>query len=326
MYLVEAQTIVARTRRWPTWRRYLAATGAVAAAAALRWALGPWLAGANYFLFLVAVALSALLFERGSGIWASILSVATVAYLFSPPLYSFAMREGDAVTLVVFLLSCFLVSLFAEMVRALADKLEASSHEKEVLYRELHHRTRNNLQIIGTTIAVLMVRAESRETRESLQAVADRITGIARLDQLLFRPGMADLIEAREYLEALTADINASLVGHRPITVLCDAERRHVDRDLAETLGIAVNELVTNALKYAFTNGTDGQLTIQLRTEASTLTLAVQDNGRGCPEGAAGGSGWRLIRSMLGRHNATMAVENASPGCRVVIQVPLSVD
>ncbi|MCR6628645.1 MAG: DUF4118 domain-containing protein [Magnetospirillum sp.] len=322
MQIPQARTIVAHTRRWSASRRYLAATGLVAIAATLRWALDPWLGEANYILFLLVVALSSLLFERGSGLWASILSAVVVAYLFAEPRNNFALTEGDTISLFVFLLSCFLVSLVAEMVRTLADKLLAADQEKETLYRELHHRTRNNLQIIGATIAVQMAKTASRETRDSLQTVADRISSIARLDQLLFRPGMPDEIEACAYLEEITDDINAALVGHRPITVYCDAEKHYIDRALAETLGITVNELVTNALKYAFPDEAAGYLAIQFRAEASALVLTVQDNGKGCPTMALGGSGWKLIQSMLGRHQGTMAVEDAAPGCKVVIRIP----
>lgn len=323
MLATHAHAILRHTRHWGTGRRYLAATGLVALAAAIRWLLDPWMEGANYFLFVLTVALCSLLLERGSGIWASVLSALAVTYVFIPPQFSFAIDRAETVPLVLFLLSCALVTLAAEMVRSLTDRLDASNHQRDVLYRELHHRTRNNFQIIGTTIAMLMYRTSNPEVRASLQVVSDRIDGIVRLNQYLYRPGAGETIDSRDYLQSLTRDISTSLAGLRPVSMACHAEAHPLDRDLAEILGIAVNELVTNVLKYAFPDDRSGSITITFQLEDGTYALSVRDDGQGYDGEAKNGTGWQLIATMVGKYKGSLTAEDAAPGCRVMIRVPV---
>jgi two-component sensor histidine kinase len=87
-------------------------------------------------------------------------------------------------------------------------------------------------------------------------------------------------------------------------------------------LGIALNELVTNALKHAFAEDTPGNLDVHFSATDRELVLSVQDNGKGCSPEASEGTGWRIITSVVRRYNGTMTVHNAAPGCRAVLRLP----
>jgi two-component sensor histidine kinase len=320
--LSRTHAILANTRRWGAPMRFLAATALVAGAALLRWALEGWVHEYNYFLFEFAVAVSAILLGRACGLWAMVLSAFVLPYWFVGPHYTFDLDGEDVVALLLFIGICLVLTMLGELMRGMVDETAAALEEKEILYREFHHRTRNNLQIINTTIALQRRSAHNREVRDNLAEVAQRIAAIARMDELLHRTGGSGTFDAREYFLSLAGDLRFSLAARRPITIVCDSDSCPITRNIADTLGIAMNELVTNALKYAFPDGTPGDLYIRFEEKPDEYVLTVQDNGKGCRQEQRPGTGWRIIESVLRRYDGTMTVEDAGPGCRVVVHLP----
>jgi two-component sensor histidine kinase len=324
-----AQDLFSRSRHLSVGIRYVAATVLVLVAAGVSWLLGPFLQSEHYFLFEVAVGISAIFFDRGSGLWATVLSAFMATLFFVPPWNSFALSDADTVTLLLFILVCLLLSAAGEYIRSLAgsfhmakEALQAAESQKDALYREHNHRTRNNFHLIGSTVSLQMHRASHPEARESLQAVLDRITSIARVDHLLHAPENGQTIDAHDYLNDLAEDISGSLVGFKPITISCAAQPYPLSREVAETLGITVNELVTNAIKYAFPEDRPGRIRVGFRAEGGDLVLTVDDDGRGVPQDATGGTGWKLIASLVRWCDGAMAWEDAHPGCRVIVRIP----
>jgi two-component sensor histidine kinase len=249
------------------------------------------------------------------------LSAVLIDFLFFPPIFTFTLNTSDAITLALFMAGCFLVIIGGQSVRLLVEMLTRAQAAQDTLYREMRHRTANNLHLIGTTIAIEATRAQSGETREVLRGIAGRIAAIGQVDQLIGAHGTAD-IDAGEHLRELCRFIGTSLVGRRPVTVTCEAETIALPRDATETIGIAINELVTNALKHAFAEAEVGHIWVRLAGDADGIAVTVEDDGRGCDRTAQGGIGWRLVESLIGKHGGTMAVESAEPGCRIRICLP----
>ena len=317
------------SRAWTVPQRYLGATALVLLAWLLCSLIGPALQFYNYVPFECAVAISAVFFARGSSVWATLLGSFIVVYFFVPPTHTFVLNDRDGEAFFVFLVSALLISGAGESVRnsferveATAEELRIREHQKDSLLREQSHRTRNNLQLITSALSLQIIRSATPEARDSLQAALDRIKSIARVDDLLRDAGESDVVDAREYLTALAEDIGTSLVVLRPISFAFHAEPYPLTRDIARALGIAVNELVTNALKYAFPGDCPGQISINFAVHESDLVLIVEDNGKGCVEQVREGSGTRLIRSLVGWHQGIVTREDAVPGCRVIIRVP----
>jgi two-component sensor histidine kinase len=93
--------------------------------------------------------------------------------------------------------------------------------------------------------------------------------------------------------------------------------------DKAVPIGLIVNELVTNAFKYAFSAGDSGMVAVRLeRTAAKSLTLIIEDNGKGCPEDIKEGLGSRIVRLLAQQLKGTLKREPANPGCRVMLHIP----
>lgn len=320
--LSQAESMLQRAQGWSAAMRYLAATGIVVATALLRWLLDRWLHDYNYFLFEFAVVICALFLDMPSSVWAMILSAFIATYWFIGPPDTFDLAGSDVVALLLFILVCLVLSMIAEMKRGLIERLRATQEEKDTLYRELYHRTRNNLQIISTTIALQRRNASNPDVRENLDEVAERISGFARMSELLHMAGTSGTLDARDYFRTLAADLRFSLAARRPIAIECEADSVPISRDVAETLGIALNELVTNALKHAFAEETSGNLDVHFEATDRELILSVQDNGKGCPPEASAGTGWRIITSVARRYQGTMTVQNAAPGCRAVLRLP----
>jgi len=316
-----AEFLVARTSHWSRMRRYAVATAVVGVVTVVQIVFAPVLQANNYFLFVIAVALCATFLDWGPAVWASVLSAAILEYAFLEPRFTVTLEAQHIVPLALYIVGCVLIIIGGQSMRLLVQKLNRMQAEKDALFRELRHRTANNLQIIGATIAMEASRT-SPEARDSLNSVAGRISAIAQIDQLVGARGADDAVDAATYVEELCGFITTSLVGRRPIMLSYHSEAVRISRDVAETVGIAINELVTNALKYAFAESASGNIRVGLASVADGVVLTVEDDGRGCPTKGEGGTGWRLVSSLAGRHGGTMAVEDSEPGCRVRINLP----
>jgi two-component sensor histidine kinase len=109
----------------------------------------------------------------------------------------------------------------------------------------------------------------------------------------------------------------------RPIAVTVNAEQILLRDDRAVSVGLIVNELVTNAFKYAFSEDSGGTVNVVLRHESEhMLKLAVEDDGKGCPEDAAEGLGSRIVRLLAQQLGSTIRRERTNPGCRVLLTIP----
>lgn len=324
-----AKDIFRRSSAWTLPQRYLGATALVLLAWLVCSLIGPVSLFYNYLLFECAVAIAAVIFARGSSVWATLLGAFLAVYFFVPPTHTFVLSDRDGEGFFIFLTSALLISAAGESVRNQLERLQEIAEterlrerQKDALLREQSHRTRNNLHLIVSAISLQMLRAATPEARDSLQAALDRTQGIARVDALLQSAGESDVVDAREYLSALAEDIRASLVVLHPISLAFHAEPYPLTRDVATAFGIAVNELVTNALKYAFSDQQSGHIGIAFHAHESDLVLIVEDNGRGCAEDVSEGTGTRLIGSLVGWCQGTMTREDAQPGCRVTVRIP----
>lgn len=310
-------------KRRGAFTRYALVTVVVLITFLARLALEPWLSDYPFVLFFPAVVATGLIFEKGTGFYATGLSAVLAVYFFMAPRDSFSIRASDMVALFIFVVSASLVTVLTEAFRVLSDKLDGLEREKSLLLGELHHRTRNNLQIISSTLAIEGAEESDPHVRDKLQAVAERVGKIGRLQQHLFAPGVIELVAAPAFLDAVCEDVELALVGQRPVAIHCRADNIPLERDFAAGLGIIINELVTNALKHAFPGGRSGDIRVRLMEETSgDLVLTVHDNGCGCSTERNQGTGSTLVAALAQQHGGAVQWEDADPGCRVVVRIP----
>jgi len=206
---------------------------------------------------------------------------------------------------------------YLEVEKALAGALE----QKNFLFAELQHRVKNSLSLIASLLSLEAASQEDERARRAFDDAKGRIRSIALLYERLYRTGSAESVELGPYLsEAARASI-ASLAGAAPLLEL-DCAPLRMDSRRAIYLGLVVNELVVNALKYAFAEGRPGRLRIELRAEGGGGLLSVADDGPGLPAGFCLDSeeslGFLILRTLAkqleGEIEAGVGLDRASGG------------
>ena len=305
---------VRQTRALPVSARYLATTGFVVGALLLRMAVAAWPTGGfPYALFSMAVMASATLFDRGSGLLATALSIGIALAFFTVPGAGGVLPpRADMLALCGFALVGLAISATLEALhRALAD-LQATNERlaraqaataaaldeaaraeraRSLTLREFRHRTRNDL---GSLAGLLMLRARtavSPAARDGLREAAQHALALARVHTRLAPTDDDDddealaRVDTRDFVRGLCADIVLSLFGDgvRSVVLVPDAEPHHLDAERAVPLGLVLNEAVTNALKYAFPEDRPGTVWVRFRRDEESFVLTVSDDGIGLP-------------------------------------------
>ena len=163
------------------------------------------------------------------------------------------------------------------------DKIKASLNEKDILLRELHHRVKNNLQIILSLINLQSNGIKNKEDLEIFRESQSRVKSLAIIHEKLYRSADFANINFEEYIESLVNYL-LSYYSADSIEVIIDVKKDIIlNIDTAVPCGLIINELVTNAIKHAFNESKSGQINITLQSDNGCFTLIVSDNGEGIP-------------------------------------------
>jgi two-component sensor histidine kinase len=169
--------------------------------------------------------------------------------------------------------------------KEMEDELRKTLKEKESLLREVHHRVKNNLQVISSLLNLQMATIKDAQVAQLFKECQVRISSIALLHDTLHRSNDLSSINMPEYLRTLTGHVCRSY-GVDPSHLILElaAEDIAFDVDTGLTCGLIVDELLTNCLKHAFPNGRSGRITVELRAEEGEwFLLRVSDDGIGLP-------------------------------------------
>ena len=173
--------------------------------------------------------------------------------------------------------------------KQLEKTLRNSIQEKELLFKELNHRVKNNLQIISSLFSLQSKNIKHKETFNILRDGASRIKSIALIHEKLFRSGNVEIINFYDYASELVNDLFHSyktfiFQAPRILNDIRIEKDIYFDIDLALPCGLIINELVSNSMKYAFRRTIEGKISIGLASNGlGSYTLEVRDNGSGLP-------------------------------------------
>ena len=206
--------------------------------------------------------------------------------------------------------------------KAAEEKLRRSLEEKEVLLREIHHRVKNNLQVISS-----LLHAQARDVDEASVQVRfadtrERIRAMATIHEQLYQSDDLARIHFDAYLETLVHELFRS---HRTVGIerSLETDARALPIDQAIPAGLIVNELVSNALEHAFPEGQTGTVSVVYRVEAGEATLVVADDGSGAEALDSENSlGLRLVRGLTRQLRGTLSTD-LETGVRVTITFPI---
>lgn len=303
--------------RVPIWVTEIACGLVATAAAALaRTAVDALLPGAAPYIFLFPGVLIA----TGLGGWrAGVLALGFILALawrrvLAPAGSSFA-NPADAATFALNALSALVVVMVAHGFRAASrreiDERSARLAQRDLLFRELNHRMKNSFAMISSVVDLQRRRAASDDIKSALGLVLNRMSSIARAhDELYGDQSDVTDIDFGAYLDSLCRDIGAALGPDAPLAVRCRCDSVRLGRDRAVAFGLIVNELATNAAKYATTSGAVTPFDVRLTSEGSVCTLLVADDGPGLPADydKRTGLGRRLIEAFAQQAGATLTI------------------
>jgi two-component sensor histidine kinase len=327
------------TRDFPVWARYLSTTAIVFLAFAARLAFSTTLREDFFLFFFPAIVLSATLFDRGSGIWATLFSAALVSYVLFPG------QIADAehlLTLLIFVASGIATAAVIEVMHLVIEEFAVALHEvtktneqlagsgrqNAILLDELRHRTKNELQLIQAILHMQGRSIENKEqAREALTGAANRVMVLGRAHERFSLQGSKTIIDLCQFIEDLCSDLRVSVLG--PQSILVAAEMEHCDLAVEKALpvGLILNELITNAIKYAFPDNRPGSIRVKLLRKTAQLCVIVADDGIGpnVTNGEGTGSGQRLVRALTSQIDGTLEITKGPDGgtqCTVCFPAP----
>jgi PAS domain S-box-containing protein len=210
------------------------------------------------------------------------------------------------------------------------DLLRASLREKEVLLKEVHHRVKNNLQLINSLLALQASVLKDRAAVTALAESQNRVRAMALVHEHLYRSGDLASIRLAGHVEALCAQLyRACGVDSGRIALDLRVADLTLDLDRSIRCGLVINELVSNALKHAFPSGREGRITVQLdaHAEEGWYTLVVADNGVGFPPafdpGRSDSLGLQLVADLTDQLSGNLAWSRDG-GTAVTVRFPCS--
>jgi two-component sensor histidine kinase len=223
---------------------------------------------------------------------------------------------------------------FADAAKALSEheaRLREAVAQRDLMMQEIHHRVKNNLQIVASLLNLQASRIRLPEARTEFEAARDRVSALATLHGYLYVEGGLRSINMRSFLVELCGQL-LDACGEREggrISLVIDAPELSMSSDQAVPLSLIVTEAVSNAIKYAFPRGRRGHIAVRVVASDETARLRIEDDGVGIPEGAGesesgprDGLGLQLIRGFARQIGATLTSAQGAGTCYDLI-IPL---
>lgn len=204
------------------------------------------------------------------------------------------------------------------------QEIEAKSEQNELLLKEIHHRVKNNLQTISSLLYLQSAHIKDDDVRQAVAAGRHRVESMALIHQKLYQRDNLAAIEMKDYLSNLGNSLLNTFVDQPDrIHLHIDMAELELDVDTAVPLGLIVNELITNSLKYAFPDGREGNIRLSLRQlPEEKMELQVSDDGVGAANETVGTSfGSQLIQLLTAQLGGSIEQEKeAGYQTRIVVQ------
>jgi two-component sensor histidine kinase len=267
----------------------------------------------GFILFVPAIVTASLMFDRGSGFLALGLSTALIANLLRWD----GLVNFNLVGLTTFIIIGGGLVFVSEGLRRALERARKAEQEKDLLLQEMSHRVKNKFAMIASMIELQGRSTPAPEVRAALESIGARVRVITRVHDYLQLSQMDGSVNVRQYLEGLCRSLEETLQNLRPVSISVTCTDVVLPPEKALPLGLIVNELVTNAVKYAFPDGREGFVHVRLDRHGEGLKVSVSDNGIGCPqETATRGLGTKLVRLLAAQLGGSASWEAVESGCR----------
>ena len=211
-------------------------------------------------------------------------------------------------------------------IRNTKEILSHSLREKEILLKEIHHRVKNNLQIISSLLSLQTENISDAKTRTILETAKNRIHSISVIHKHLYESDDLSQIDFKHYLKTIISIFNSSLSEDRIKTEI-KGENLLLDINTAVPASLIIHELVSNSVKHAFKSREKGKISVTVKSKESLAEITVKDNGKGLPKNfdtkKAKSLGMNLILNLVSQLNGNLIIENGN-GATFKIQFPIN--
>lgn len=202
--------------------------------------------------------------------------------------------------------------------------LAVKNAENELLLKEIHHRVKNNLEMVSSLLKLQSVKTKDEAAKDVMQASQNRVQSMGIIHQKMYQGENLGSIEMLDYFKNLSENIIDAYGANDRVEVSYDMQAIDLDVDTAVPIGLIVNELLTNSLKYAFPEDRNGKIQLSLQElEKNQLQLVVADNGIGQSEGSTPkgtGFGSQLVQLLTSQLQGSMQADYSS-GTRLSFQL-----
>lgn len=211
------------------------------------------------------------------------------------------------------------------------EKIKDSLKEKEVLLGEIHHRVKNNLAVISGLLYLQAEKTDTEAGRNLLQQSQGRINSMAIVHELLYENHNFSSIDPGKYIKQLITHISSNLSARdKNITTTVESGDMQLDMNIAIPCALLINELLTNAYKYAFEGRDKGEITIKIYRDDNTNIIEVIDDGIGIPDAYIDGQGeeglgMSLVRILTSQLRGHLSIDNKK-GTRFRVSFPVEQD
>jgi len=207
-------------------------------------------------------------------------------------------------------------------VHASRDRYAALAAEREMLLREVNHRVGNSLQIIASLLHLQASSSRQPDVKAALTNAMGRVAAVAQVHRRLYTSHDLKSVLLNQYLEALLEDLRRSAEGNRMSRLTLQSDSVEIDPDRAVAIGIIVNELVMNAVKYAYPDGA-GPIHVALQAKGDDIELSIADDGVGLDvkvDPRSTGMGQRIVSAMASKLEASVERDPQHKGTRIVLR------
>ena len=213
----------------------------------------------------------------------------------------------------------------------MSDRINELLKQKDLLLRELQHRVMNSLNILSSLLDVQRRYVVDPAAKEHLAVARNRIIAMGTVYRNLYQAHTLEYVEFSEFLNAICNTSEAAYVGTDKVSIEVEAEPLQLSGAHAISLGMLTHELITNALKHAYSGGVSGSIKVTLKhKDDGNIELRFSDRGRGLPDNfqieTTSSLGMKIIASTVRELGGTLEINRLEPGTEFVIRLPSSIE
>ena len=205
------------------------------------------------------------------------------------------------------------------------EEIRSALREKEVLLHEVHHRVRNNLQLLQSLMDLQREATKEVTAQCVLSSAMSRIRSLSLIHEGLYNQELFSRIQIYDYVRKLCHDLGNQLGQNGRILIELKAEAFYVDLDTAVPFGLILNELIRNAFLHGFPEGGTGKILVEIKQEGNEIFAVVEDNGKGFPDASfhlePTTLGLTLVQTLAQQLKGEFRVEETENSTRTILKI-----